>query len=83
MTRKGTRRGRCNFGYWRPDTSDHKQACENLVDALLPFIPEKQLGTAKRLGRSWDVRLVLRLMLFDAALLTGMRQYLLVAARKP
>jgi len=32
----------CNFGYWRPDTSDHKQACENLVDALLAFIPDKQ-----------------------------------------
>ena len=32
----------CNFGYWRPDTSDHKQACENLVDALLAFIPEKR-----------------------------------------
>jgi MPBQ/MSBQ methyltransferase len=228
----------CNFGYWRPETSDHKQACENLVDALLAFIPdkhgrvldvacglgattrhlanyfpasrivginisEKQLGTAKektpasgfarmdavtlafqdrsfdsvvcveaafhfdtrahflreawrvlkpggwlvlsdilaqrwvsrirssvtvrnmslepdayreaygaagfgevrivdattesikrlcryhrrwaarRLGRSWDVRPVFRLMLFDAALLAGTRQYLLVAARKP
>jgi ubiquinone/menaquinone biosynthesis C-methylase UbiE len=32
----------CNFGYWRPDTSDHKEACENLVDALLAFIPEKR-----------------------------------------
>ncbi len=31
----------CNFGYWRPETSNHKEACENLVDALLAFIPEK------------------------------------------
>jgi ubiquinone/menaquinone biosynthesis C-methylase UbiE len=32
----------CNFGYWGPDTTDHKRACENLVDALLAFIPEKR-----------------------------------------
>ena len=38
----------CNFGYWRPETIDHKQACENLVDALLAFIPEKH-------GRILDV----------------------------
>jgi ubiquinone/menaquinone biosynthesis C-methylase UbiE len=38
----------CNFGYWRPETSDHKQACENLVDALLAFIPRKH-------GRILDV----------------------------
>jgi MPBQ/MSBQ methyltransferase len=38
----------CNFGYWRPETVDHKQACENLVDTLLAFIPEKQ-------GRILDV----------------------------
>jgi len=38
----------CNFGYWRPETTDHKQACENLVDTLLAFIPEKR-------GRILDV----------------------------
>ena len=38
----------CNFGYWRPETVDHKKACENLVDALLDFIPEKR-------GRILDV----------------------------
>ena len=32
----------CNFGYWGPDTVDHKEACENLVDALLAFIPDKR-----------------------------------------
>jgi MPBQ/MSBQ methyltransferase len=32
----------CNFGYWRPDTADHKQAGENLVNELLAFIPEKK-----------------------------------------
>jgi MPBQ/MSBQ methyltransferase len=32
----------CNFGYWRPETSDHKEACENLVDALLAFLPGKR-----------------------------------------
>src|SRR5262249_37143054 len=38
----------CNFGYWRPETSDHKRACENLVDALLAFVPDKK-------GRILDV----------------------------
>ena len=38
----------CNFGYWRPETVDHKTACENLVDALLAFIPDKR-------GRILDV----------------------------
>jgi MPBQ/MSBQ methyltransferase len=32
----------CNFGYWRLDTADHKQAGENLVNELLAFIPEKK-----------------------------------------
>jgi MPBQ/MSBQ methyltransferase len=38
----------CNFGYWRADTKDHKQACEDLLDTLLAFMPEKQ-------GRILDV----------------------------
>jgi SAM-dependent methyltransferase len=28
-----------NFGYWRPGTTSHKKACEDLVDALIAFIP--------------------------------------------
>jgi MPBQ/MSBQ methyltransferase len=31
-----------NFGYWQEDTRTQKQACENLVDRLLAFIPEKR-----------------------------------------
>lgn len=31
----------CNFGYWQPGTTDHRQACEDLVDALLAFFPEE------------------------------------------
>jgi ubiquinone/menaquinone biosynthesis C-methylase UbiE len=30
-----------NFGYWHEDTTDHKQACENLMEELLSFIPKK------------------------------------------
>jgi ubiquinone/menaquinone biosynthesis C-methylase UbiE len=29
----------CNFGYWRPGTTDHRQACEDLVDELLALVP--------------------------------------------
>jgi MPBQ/MSBQ methyltransferase len=28
-----------NFGYWRPDTTDPRQACEDLVDTMLAFVP--------------------------------------------
>ena len=31
-----------NFGYWDENTSSQKQACENLVERLLDYIPEKQ-----------------------------------------
>ncbi|MBW2602892.1 MAG: class I SAM-dependent methyltransferase [Deltaproteobacteria bacterium] len=30
-----------NFGYWLEDTPDQKIACENLMEKLLSFIPEK------------------------------------------
>ena len=30
-----------NFGYWRPGTTSHQEACENLVDALLAFLPSQ------------------------------------------
>jgi len=30
-----------NFGYWDENTRDQKQACENLMERLLSFIPEK------------------------------------------
>ncbi len=30
-----------NFGYWNKDTTDQKQACENLMEQLLSYIPEK------------------------------------------
>jgi ubiquinone/menaquinone biosynthesis C-methylase UbiE len=39
--------------------------------------------SSARLGQSWDVRPVLRLMLFDFMLTVGVQQYLLVAAQKP
>src|SRR5262245_5284382 len=28
-----------NLGYWRRETVDQKEACDNLVDKLLEFIP--------------------------------------------
>ena len=30
-----------NFGYWDENTTDHKQACKNLMERLLAFIPQK------------------------------------------
>lgn len=30
-----------NFGYWFPYTRSHKEACENLMEKLLAFIPDK------------------------------------------
>ena len=30
-----------NFGYWTPDTRTQKEACENLMEVLLAFIPRK------------------------------------------
>jgi MPBQ/MSBQ methyltransferase len=30
-----------NFGYWLEDTQDQKEACENLMEKLLGFIPDK------------------------------------------
>ncbi len=30
-----------NFGYWKEDTADQKQACENLMEQLLAYIPKK------------------------------------------
>jgi len=31
----------CNFGYWGPETTEQRQACEDLVDKLLAVIPGK------------------------------------------
>jgi len=31
-----------NFGYWLEDTRDQKEACENLMEKLLAFIPAKE-----------------------------------------
>jgi len=31
-----------NFGYWRQDTVTQKEACENLMEELLAFIPDKR-----------------------------------------
>jgi MPBQ/MSBQ methyltransferase len=31
-----------NFGYWEESTLNQKQACENLMEKLLAFIPEKK-----------------------------------------
>jgi MPBQ/MSBQ methyltransferase len=37
-----------NYGYWYEDTGSHRQACENLMEELLAFIPEQK-------GRILDV----------------------------
>ena len=34
--------GFLNFGYWLEDTRDQKEACENLMEKLLAFIPTKE-----------------------------------------
>ncbi len=31
-----------NFGYWEDTTQDQKQACENLMEKLISFIPDKR-----------------------------------------
>lgn len=31
-----------NYGYWTPQTTTLREACENLLDKLLAFIPEKR-----------------------------------------
>lgn len=33
-----------NLGYWEEDTKNQKEACENLMEQLLSFIPEKKGG---------------------------------------
>lgn len=38
-----------NWGYWFKDTRDQKEACENLVEMLLAFIPENR-GTILDVG---------------------------------
>jgi SAM-dependent methyltransferase len=36
------RSGFWNFGYWLESTENHRQACENLMERLLAFIPNKK-----------------------------------------
>jgi ubiquinone/menaquinone biosynthesis C-methylase UbiE len=50
-----------NFGYWLEDTLTQKDACENLVERLLSFIPRKQ-GTILDVacGRGATTRYLLR-----------------------
>lgn len=31
-----------NYGYWTPETTSARESCENLMEKLLGFIPEKQ-----------------------------------------
>jgi SAM-dependent methyltransferase len=37
-----------NYGYWRADTRDQREACANLMEKLLDFVPDKT-------GRALDV----------------------------
>jgi ubiquinone/menaquinone biosynthesis C-methylase UbiE len=34
--------GFANYGYWEPETKGPREACENLMEKLLSFIPRKQ-----------------------------------------
>lgn len=43
------RSGFCHFGYWRVDITDAKSSCENLMDEILAFVPEKK-GTVIDVG---------------------------------
>src|SRR5678816_4246097 len=38
-----------NFGYWRADTTSQREACENLVELVLSFLPVRQ-GTVLEAG---------------------------------
>jgi len=31
-----------NYGYWKPETTSAREACENLMERLLAFVPEKK-----------------------------------------
>jgi len=57
-----------NWGYWRPNTRTQKQACENLMEELLSFVPVKRGAvldvacgkgaTTRHLLRYWSPRRV-------------------------
>jgi MPBQ/MSBQ methyltransferase len=67
-----------NFGYWTPETEDQKEACEDLVDKLLSFIPEHRgiildvacgLGaTTRRLVSSYGAQNIVGINLSDVQL---------------
>jgi SAM-dependent methyltransferase len=58
-----------NWGYWKSDTRSQREACENLVDLVLQFVPEKRGkvleagcgvgGVAKKLTEHWRAEDVL------------------------
>lgn len=70
--------GFCNWGYWLEGTTSQRQACENLVDLLLSFIPEKngtildvacgKGATTRHLLRYWPAEAVTGINLSDRQL---------------
>jgi hypothetical protein len=46
-----------NWGYWQRDTRTYLQACENLMERLLSFIPERSgtiLDVVRILSKTWQ-----------------------------
>ncbi len=62
--------GFCHLGYWRKDIYDAKAACENLMDEILAFIPEKQ-GEILDIGCGTGVTTKYLLKHFPAEAVTG------------
>jgi MPBQ/MSBQ methyltransferase len=68
-----------NLGYWRHDTQDQKEACDNLVDRLLEFIPRASRdvlevacglgGTTRRLLKRFAARDITAINISEAQLM--------------
>jgi len=73
-----------HFGYWRVGINDARAACENLMDELLAFIPEKK-GTIIDIGCGLGTTTQYLLKYFPSGVVTGIttdRKFLEVCKKK-
>jgi SAM-dependent methyltransferase len=72
----------CNWGYWLDATRDQREACENLVEMLLAFLPEKR-GTVldAACGKGATTRHLLRYWERDAVTGINISEHQLARAR--